>query len=73
MPGGPVYLYHPIDPSYQEPPNLAAVEGFDNTVVGEWVPVEPCSHGNYARHIDPDYDYYEKHLDDYEWCDGKPE
>jgi hypothetical protein len=30
------------------------------------VPVEPCVHGNYARHIDPES------LTVFKWCDGNP-
>ena len=47
-------------------------EILDDDAVLMWVvPVEPCVHGNYARHIiDNDECIYDRA---HEWCDGKPE
>jgi hypothetical protein len=36
------------------------------------VPVEPCVHGNYARHIDPKFPYKGGMASDAAWCDGQP-
>ena len=41
--------------------------------VGVLVPVEPCEHGNYARHINEDEEISEGGSQVYfEYCDGKP-
>ena len=35
-----LYRYEPLDPSYPDPPLLTAIEGYEDEVVGNWVPVE---------------------------------
>lgn len=34
------------------------------------IPVEPCEHGNYARH--PYHHRSKWGTESYEWCDGQP-
>ena len=45
-----------------------AGEYFDDFMVA----VEPCEHGNYAPHIDPDLDHWKKLTSDMEMCQGEP-
>ena len=63
-----LYRYDEMGPTVRPKPSDSYVMRGD-TYIGELVPVEPCSHGNYARHVVltekvGGLGYY--------WCDGKP-